>query len=415
MNETFADNSGIDWEDDRASKGAFSTDHQIGSRPGEKDDWKNPHILGRNKENARAAYVPFATEAEARRGNYFDSRRKLSLNGKWRFHLAPSPEQAPVDFFQPNFEDSTWSEIDVPGHWELQGFGQPMYTNIQYPFPADPPHIPKDNPTGCYRTTLDWTPDTGASEAYLLFEGVETAFHLWINGHEAGFSKVSRCPAEFRITPYLKPGRNSVALRVYRWSDSTYLEDQDMWWLSGITREVYVLFRPATHVRDFTVVTKPAGEGTVSVGVSLDARNLGGRARAACRLFLLDEVGREIAAQSADFGEIAAKGCAAREFTLAVREPELWTAETPYLYRLIICWTVEGRQQEWIGQQVGLRWVEIREGRFLVNGRPVKLRGINRHDFDPRPGTRIVSGRLGARCATDQATSLQRRPHRALS
>ena len=282
------------WEDEisRMTKIQSTSSDQILKESAVKlEDWEDPGITSINKETARAAYITYGSEEEASRCEYNQSSRIVSLNGTWKFQVFARPEESPADFFNSAYKDSNWAKIEVPGHWELQGFGQPIYTNIKYPFPPDPPRIPLDNPTGCYRTGFEMPVSWKDTETYLIFEGVETAFHLWVNGQKAGFSKVSRCTAEFRITPFLKRGVNTIALKVYRWSDATYLEDQDMWWLSGIIRDVYVLSRPAAHLRDFEVSTMPTGKGAVQVSVNFEYENLNVDARVITCLSLYDQSG----------------------------------------------------------------------------------------------------------------------------
>jgi beta-galactosidase/evolved beta-galactosidase subunit alpha len=232
--------SSLDWEDQ-----GFFDRHALplpaSSAPpsGARNDWENPALVQRNKQTAHA-YIPMPIVTDLGEARL---PARLSLDGRWKFRLSGSPTTGPADFFRAGFDDSDWGEITVPGHWELQGHGHPIYTNIQYPFPPTPPTVPPENPTGHYRLDFEVDALLHGREYFLEFGGVDSAFHLWINGHAVGFSTVSRNVAEFRITPHLQPGKNVLAVRVYRWSFATYLEDQDMWWLSGIFRGVTLVAR----------------------------------------------------------------------------------------------------------------------------------------------------------------------------
>ena len=196
-------------------------------------------MIGKNKLPSHNTSISFPSEKEALQVDIKSSSRFKTLNGKWKFTWAPVPEKAPVDFYKSDYQDGSWDEINVPGNWELQGYGTAIYTNVVYPYPVNPPFLPKDdNPTGCYRTEFEIPNDWEDMQITLHFGGVTSAFYLWINGQKVGYSQGSRLPAEFDITPYLKKGKNSLAVKVYRWSDGNYLEDQDHWRLSGIHRDV---------------------------------------------------------------------------------------------------------------------------------------------------------------------------------
>ena len=221
------------------------------------NDWENPRCTGRSKELGHVPLVPYADERTALTGDRNASPYFESLNGDWHFKWAPKPASAPGDFFRQEFDVSAWEPVAVPGNWQMQGYGKPMYTNVQYPFPTgDLPRVPHDdNPVGSYRRDFTIPEGWAGREVFILFEGVDSAFHLWVNGWEVGYSQGSRLPAEFDITPYVRLGENTLAVRVYRWSDGSYLEDQDFWRLSGIYRDVYLWSAPPVHVRDFGIRT----------------------------------------------------------------------------------------------------------------------------------------------------------------
>ncbi len=229
-------------------------------------DWENPRVIGINKEPAHATLVPFPNRNQALTKAREASPHYFSLNGQWKFNWVPEPSKRPVEFFRPDYDVSGWKEIRVPSNWEIEGYGTPIYTNITYPFQRDAPRVTSEppqkytafsqrNPVGSYRRTFTVPDGWQGREIFLTFDGVDSAFYLWINGEKVGYSEDSRLPAEFNVTRFLKPGENILAAEVYRWSDGSYLEDQDFWRMSGIFRDVYLWSAPKLHVRDFEVKT----------------------------------------------------------------------------------------------------------------------------------------------------------------
>ncbi len=312
------------------------------------------------------------------------------LNGNWKFHLSSGPAQRPVEFYRPGFDDSAWKAIPVPSSWQLHSTDIPIYTNIKYPFPMSPdrpPVVPKvDNPVGSYRTDFEVPADWKGRQIYITFDGVDSAFYLWVNGQKVGYSEDSRTPAEFNITKYVKPGSNLLAAEVYRWSDGSYFEDQDMWRMSGIFRNVHLWSTANQHIRDFEVHTElDAQYRDATFIVRTDVSNL---AVAAARVFvtmeLLDAAGRSIFAPQTRRAAPGSKSEASVEFSVPVSNPEKWTAETPYLYKLLLTLkNPAGKTLEVIPSHVGFRKVEIRDGRFLVNGKAILVKGVNRHEHSP--------------------------------
>jgi len=218
-------------------------------------EWENSIIFDINKEPAHASFVPIDEEGVPNFDKTASPYVQL-LNGYWKFNWAPKPVDRPVEFYTPSYDVSAWKEIQVPANWQLQGYGIPIYTNIVYPFKVDPPFIQNDNnPVGSYRRTFTIPEEWDAREIFLHFAGVKSAFYLWINGEKVGYSQGSMTPAEFNITPYLQQGENVLAAEVYRWSDGSYLEDQDMWRLSGIYRDVYLVAKTRQNIRDFFITT----------------------------------------------------------------------------------------------------------------------------------------------------------------
>ena len=357
------------------------------------DDWQNPRIVERNKEPAHVPLVPFPDEAAALSGDLTRCPYRILLDGVWDFAYAPNPASAPAGFEAPDFDSSGWNAITVPGNWQLQGYDKPIYTNVQYPFPIDDlPRVPEDdNPTGSYRRTFSIPAEWEGRQVFLLFEGVDSAFHIWVNGVPVGYSQDSRTPAEFNITPYIHSGENTVAVRVYRWSDGSYLEDQDFWRLSGIFRSVVLWSAPAVHVRDFQVSTDlDATYRDAVLRLNVTVKNCGGVAvdgvKVTARLLGVDgtsTVGKPLAGQLS----IPADGECTLCLETSVADPEKWTAETPALYTLLLALVDQTGETLQVERcQVGFRKVEVRDGQVLINGQPILFKGVNRHEHDPDTG-----------------------------
>ncbi|SMF89928.1 evolved beta-galactosidase subunit alpha [Paenibacillus uliginis N3/975] len=349
-------------------------------------DWEQLGVLERNRSKSRAYFIPFADTAGALSYDRGRSDWYKSLNGMWKFHYAEEPEAAPEAFYQEDFDVSEWENIPVPGHWQLQGYGSPHYTDLYYPFPVDPPHVPTENPTGSYVREFQLPDYWDGRKICVKFDGVDSAFHVWLNGSFIGYSQGSRLTSEFDLTPYLKPGINKMAVRVYQWSDGSYLEDQDMWWLSGIFRDVYLIAEPAAlRIADFRVITELDAEyrnANLNVRMDLEGTESAGNVK----LQLLNRTGEQVAA-----AERIIAHSSMEEFELAVEEPALWSAESPTLYHLVITlMDSQGQLLETIAQRVGFRCIEVRDGQFLVNGKAILLKGVNRHDHHPDTGRTVT-------------------------
>ncbi|MBS3762356.1 MAG: DUF4981 domain-containing protein [Planctomycetes bacterium] len=356
-------------------------------------DWEDHTTVERNRLGNRAYYIPFENETRARENERGLSERFKLLNGSWDFLLADCPENAPEKFQHPAFDTAEWDHIAVPCSWQTAGFGYPHYTNVVYPFPVDPPRVPTENPTGCYRRTFTLPENWADQEIYLRFEGVESAFHVWLNGEKAGYSQGSRLPSEFKITEILQPGRNVLAVRVYRWSDGSYLEDQDHWWLAGIFRDVYLLARPTIHVDDFSVETELDADYKNAV---LRLKAVVGNESTAGRSFKLRFALRDIDRASVlkqvttAPADLKAGQKAVLEEKIPVENPAKWTAETPNLYQLVLeLLDKDGETLEAIPCEVGFRTVEVKDRNVLINGEPVMFKGVNRHDHDPELGKAV--------------------------
>ncbi|MCJ7693238.1 MAG: hypothetical protein MUO22_07465, partial [Sedimentisphaerales bacterium] len=221
------------------------------------NDWENPEMIGRNKEAAHCTLMPYADTETALQGTKEASPFYKSLNGAWKFNWVRKPADRPKEFYKLDYDVTGWEEIPVPSNWQMHGYGIPIYTNAKHPFEANPPYIPHEyNPVGSYRREFSVPDDWNGRQVIIHFDGVKSAFYLWVNGEEVGYSQDSMTAAEFNITKYLREGENVLAVEVYRWSDGSYIEDQDMWRLSGIYRNVYLFSTPAVHIEDFFVRTE---------------------------------------------------------------------------------------------------------------------------------------------------------------
>src|SRR5688572_3147496 len=307
-------------------------------------DWENPLVTGRNK---RPGHVPMGAYPNAELALSCDrmaSPNVQLLNGQWKFHLAPCPEDVPAGFQNEEFDVSGWGDITVPGNWQLQGFDDiPIYTNVAYPFPPNPPFVPKENPTGCYRYVFTLDSSWLERSIYLLFESVDSAFYVWVNGQEVGYSQDSRLPAEFDVTPYVRAGENTVAVQVMRYCDGTYLKDQDMWLLSGIQRDVILYSKPRVALEDYLVRTPLDNryeDGTIYIEAQITS--VEGLSAWSVEAMLYDADGKPVFAAPliASFGDrmLHQRGVKTGWAMISqhVENPHKWTAETPYLYRLVL-------------------------------------------------------------------------------
>ena len=355
----------------------------------QKPEWDDPAIIHIGTERPHATMMVFPSADLAKGGNRASSPWFESLNGDWKFHGSLRPAERPVEFYRTDFSDEGWSTIPVPSSWQMHGFDIPIYTNIIYPWPQDPkgpPAPPYDfNPVGSYRTHFTVPAAWDGRKTYLHFAGVDSAFYLWINGVKAGYHEDSRTPAEFDITPYLKPGQNLLAAEVYRFGDGAFLEDQDMWRMSGIFRDVFLWSAPLQHVRDFEVHTDLDGQyrdSKFSVRASLVNAAKGAK-KVALTAELLDADGNSVGKSLTKDATLAAGAESELELASTVANPQKWSAETPYLYKLLLTLKDEtGNVLEVIPQNVGFRKVEIRGGRLLVNGKAILVKGVNRHEHD---------------------------------
>ncbi len=345
-------------------------------------------MIGRNKEAAKATAIPFADVSSALARDPAGSPWYRSLNGTWDFHWSENPDVRPVDFYRPDFDVASWDEIPVPANWQLHGYGYPIYTNVRYSWgEPDPPRVPHDfNPVGSYRRSFTVPDDWDGRQVILHFAGVSSAFYLWVNGQEVGYSQGSRTPAEFDITEYLQPGGNLVAAEVYRYSDGSYLECQDFWRISGLFRDVFLYSLDRLQIRDFEVHTDlDESYRDASLGIDVRIANLGAVDRPyAVTATLFDADGGVVVDDLAVSGEASAGTETAIRLDREISDPPKWSAEEPNLFRLVLSLTdPDGAVIQSVSTNVGFREVSITDGQLLVNGVAVLLKGTNRHEHDP--------------------------------
>jgi beta-galactosidase len=363
-------------------------------------DLENPSVTGRNRLPAHATYFPFPDRESALASPGTPGRavspRVRSLNGAWRFHWVRNAADRPQEFWREEFDDAAWDLIPVPSNWEIMGYGVPIYTNIPYPFPPDPPRLPVEwSPVGSYRRGFEVPADWRGMRVVLHFGSLKSAGYVWVNGREVGFAKGSKTPAEFDVTGHVRFGAtNTVAVEVYRFSDGAYLEGQDYWKISGLERDVLLYAVPEVHLADFEA--RPALDAAYRDGrlrVEVRLRNAGrDAATRTVRAELFDREGRPALAGPVEAtARTPAGGESAVALAADVAGPAKWTAETPALYTLLLELRAEdGATTEAIATRIGFRDVRIEDGLLKVNGVPITVRGVNRHEHDPRSG-RVVS------------------------
>jgi beta-galactosidase len=360
----------------------------------ETNDWENPQMIGQNKEPANCTLIPYAALGKAINGVREESVFYKTLNGNWRFHWVSKPSDRPLEFYRPDYDISEWDEIPVPSNWQMYGYGRPIYLNVRYPFKKNPPLIQHDyNPVGSYRTKFEVPACWIQRQIFIHFDGVESAFYLWINGQKVGYSQGSRTPAEFNITEYIQDGKNILAVEVFRWSDGSYLECQDFWRLSGIFRGVYLFSTPSIHIRDFEVNCDLDEEYQDAVlNVTARVRNYSAKAveNTKVEVSLLDAannpVGSEVLLQGSSV-YVSPGAESIVKMKASVRNPLKWSAEKPHLYTVLVKLNNEkGEIIETESCKFGFRKVEIKEGQLLLNGAPILIKGVNRHEHDPDTG-----------------------------
>ncbi|MDR2840059.1 MAG: DUF4981 domain-containing protein [Paludibacter sp.] len=361
----------------------------LGTIKAQTPEWENPEIFGINKEAARATAMPYSTEQQAIADVYSASPYYQSLNGTWKFNWHKRPADKPEGFYKSGYDVSKWDNIQVPGNWELQGFGTPIYTNIKYPHPKNPPYIDhSDNPVGCYVRDFAISKEWDGRRVFLHFESGLAAMYVWVNGEYVGYSQVTKSPAEFDITPYVRQGNNTVSIEGYRWSDGSYLEDQDFWRLSGFDRGVYLYSTAQTRIQDYFAkgdLDNSYKNGLFSLDVAI--KNYKNDFWASTiSIALLDANGKTVFTKTNPV-KVSINTEASSSFTQKVSAPHLWSNETPYLYTLLITLKDKsGKIIEATSSKIGFRKVEIKNAQLLVNGKAVLVRGVNIHEHNPITG-----------------------------
>ena len=362
--------------------------------------WEDPEIHRVNAEQPHSTFYPFDNIQSALKNERSESPFVKTLNGKWKFNWVRKPDERPKDFYRTDFDDSDWDEIDVPANWELKGYGVPIYTDVAYPFPSNPPYIPHSyNPVGSYRKDFEIPAQWQGRDIFIHFGGIRSVFYFWINNRFTGYCQDSKTPTEFNITDLIVKGKNTIALEVYRWSDGSYLEDQDYWKISGIERDVYLYSEPKTAIKDFTIISGLDDyyyNGTLKIDVKLQNSSNRNITNLKINYDLFDAAeenrkGSPAKRISHNSYRINLEREEIRSVTFEDEIPAVnkWSAEKPALYNLVI-YLLDSKDKvvEAVSAKVGFRTVEVRDSQLLVNGIPVTIRGVNRHEHD------MVNGRV---------------------
>jgi beta-galactosidase len=357
--------------------------------------WETPELTSINRLPMRATLYPFANVKSALAGDPGKSPWVVSMNGKWKFRLFERPEAVKPQQLGLKCKDSKWDRIQVPGNWTMQGYDHPHYTNSQMPFKNNPPLVPDNNPTGVYRTSFRLPANWKSRRVVIHFGGVESCFYLYLNGQLLGMSKDSRLPAEFDLTDFLKPGQNQLAVMVIRWSDGSYLEDQDHWWMAGIHREVYLYSTANAYIADSFVkadldVGKKEGLLTVKTRLGFKTEPT---SQHSLSLQLFDAAGKKVSPAKLE-APVSLQFRAAEyenQFSARIKNVRPWSDEFPNLYTLVIALSdSRGRRLEVTSTRIGFRRVEIKDRQLLINGKAVLIKGVNRHDHDPYSGKTVA-------------------------
>jgi len=364
-------------------------------------EWNNnPEIYALNRMNAHASLIPYKSHEEAQLNDPYAASNMQLLNGLWKFSFASNPDGRITDFYQPNYDSSQWATIQVPGHWQLQGYDYPQYSNVVYPWVGNEdvqaPFAPtKYNPVGSYITEFEWNKDWHDQPLFISFQGVESAFYVWLNGELIGYSEDTFTPAEFDLTPYVQEGSNKLAVEVYRWCDASWLEDQDFWRMSGIFRDVYLYTVPNVHIYDYKIQTLldlnyEDAEFIVDIQL-MNYMNLVSKAN--IEVLLYDANQQVVWEQPLQAQvKIGVNGLDLQSLSLRqmVSNPYKWSAEKPYLYELVINVKDEtGQVLESIVSKIGFRKFEIKDNLMLINGQRILFNGVNRHEFSCVTGRTI--------------------------
>lgn len=356
------------------------------------NDWENQFVTAVNTEKPRAYFMHYTLENEAWVYGKISSLSK-SLNGTWKFKYVHSPEERPLEFYKTGYDVSSWNDIKVPGPWDMQGFGTPIYTNIRYPFEPNPPFIKgrfeNGNPVGSYKTSFTVPDNWAGKEVIIRLGAVSSAYYIWVNGKKVGYAQDSYLASEFNLTRYLVKGENSLAIQVFRWSDGSYLEDQDGWRMSGIIRDVDLFANPKTTIRDFFI--KPDLDATFtngSLSIDVDVQNAGNQK------YTIEASVMDGELKICSFSQ-SVQNKTKVTFTKAFVNPRKWTLETPNLYNVVLTLKqADGKIIDVVNARTGFRKLEIKDRVFLLNGQAVKFKGVNLVETDPFTGKYVTRKRI---------------------
>jgi beta-galactosidase len=369
-----------------------------------KNDWENSEMIGLHKEPGHSTLLPYPDRQTALEQKADASIFYKSLNGNWKFRWTKKPADRPLDFWKTDYDATTWAEIPVPSNWQLHGYDIPIYTNVRYPKSVKkwrPPRIDhSNNPVGSYRTDFEIPETWNGRQIFIHFAGVKSAFYLWVNGEKVGYSQGSMTPAEFNITEYVTLGKNQLAVEVYRWSDGSYLEDQDMWRFSGIYREVFLFSTPVIHLRDFFVhcdLDDKYEDATLLIKAKIQNYTNQPAQNYSLSVIILNAGDQVVGADPLLSSQVDIGGSeeAIVELSAPIKNPIKWSAETPYLYTVIFELTDPNDQLlEVESTRFGFRKVEIKRSQVLINGKRIFTKGVNRHEHDPDHGRAIPYERM---------------------
>jgi beta-galactosidase len=358
-------------------------------------DWQNPAVFEKGQNAPHAFYIPFSSKEEALKNRTERNENYRLLNGNWKFKWVKTPEQVPEGFWLPGFDVKEWDEIKVPANWQMEGFGHPKFRNIALTFESNPPQIPDYyNPTGCYKRKFMIPESWESKEVMLRFEGVKSASYVWVNGKRVGYNQGGFEPAEYNITPFIQEGENDLAVQVIRFSDGSYLENQDMWRLSGIFRDVKLYAQPKTFIHDYYIITDLDREyKDVTLKIETDIQNMRSDS-AVCSLEIdvLDDNRESVLAEGIQTVQFSVPANSLKKISLSalVINPPKWSAEFPNLYTILFqLKNNEGKILEAFTQKTGFREVEYKNHILTVNGVPVKLNGVNSHMHHPEHGQAV--------------------------
>lgn len=351
-------------------------------------EWQDPNVNAINRATMHTNYFAYESEQAALKGCRLASDNYMTLNGTWKFNWVQNADQRPTDFYKVDFNDKGWDNIQVPGVWELNGYGDPIYVNVGYPWRSqyknNPPYVPTvNNHVGTYRKEIELPADWKGRQIMAHFGSVTSNMYLWVNGKFVGYSEDSKLEAEFDLTKYLRPGKNIIAFQVFRWCDGTYLEDQDFFRYSGVGRDCYLYTRTANHIEDIRItpdLDAQYKDGTLQIDIQM-------KGKGTVDLKLLDKEGKEVTTAQV-------KGSGKQTASMTVSNPAKWTAETPNLYTLVANLQENGKIIESIPVKVGFRKIELRNGQILVNGQAVLFKGADRHEMDPDKGYVVSRERM---------------------